>query len=292
MMPGIGGFGRYGHRQGGGPEAPVELRFVDLLLIVVATVMFMAVLLTVVSAFTSSGQPDVAPRITTTSAPSALVGEPYQLTLAALGEGQLSWRLVQGTLPEGLALNSAGVLQGTAGRAEQQLITVGVQDSQHRGDQRQLQISTQSVGPAQRQPTRLQVTSPTILLPGGTAGQAYRYTFGANSGTPPLRWQLSGGALPSGLSLASDGNLVGSPNDAGTGDFVVSVTDSTGASVRQQVRLEVLPAPSGWWGTFLTWLLRVITWLGYALLLLTLWTIVFGAGPSEGHRGLIHLFRA
>ncbi len=52
----------------------------------------------------------------------------------------------------------------------------------------------------------------------------------------------------------------------------------------------VQPAPSGWWGTLLTWLVRGITWLGYLLLVLTMWTIVFGAAPSEGHGGLIGWF--
>lgn len=102
---------------------------------------------------------------------------------------------------------------------------------------------------------------------------------------------MTGGALPSGLALTGDGALVGNPTAEVTSRFTVAVTDGTGTSTTQRVGLVVQPAPSGWWGVLLHWLWRIITWLGYLLLVLTLWTIVFGAGPSDGHRGLIHLFR-
>lgn len=290
MMRGFGGFGSHG-RGRGGPEAPVELRFVDLLLIVVATVMFMAVLLTVVSALSSNGRPDVAPRITTVSAPAALTGRPYQLTLAAVGEGTLTWQLVRGPLPSGLALDPSGVLHGTAARAEQDMVTIGVRDDQHRTDQRQLLVSTQLTGPAAPQPSALRVESPTVLLPDGIAGRPFHYAFGANADTPPLTWRLAGGTLPAGTALAGDGSLVGNPDDAGTSDFTMSVTDATGAATRQHVRLVVQPAPAGWWGQVWTWVLRIITWIGYVLVAVVLWTIVFGTGPDPGHPGLIDMFR-
>ena len=67
-------------RRGRGRAAdhPVELRFVDMLLIVIATLMFVAVVLSVTSAFSTrqpgGGRPVAAPQITTDSVAPAGVG--------------------------------------------------------------------------------------------------------------------------------------------------------------------------------------------------------------------------
>jgi hypothetical protein len=289
MMRGgmLGGWGQHGNGDG----VPVELRFVDLLLIVVATVMFMAVLLTVVSAFTSGGRPDIAPRITTGSAPSALVGQHYDLTLAAVGgDDSYHWRLVMGALPDGLTLDVSGAVHGIARRAQQSSVTVEVRDGQQRSARRPLLFTAQAAGPARAHPSPPRMVSPTALLPDATVGSPYRYALGA-SGTPPLRWRVIGDTLPGGLALTDDGALIGNPTNDGASDFAVTVVDSTGATSSQRVRLEVQPAPSGWWGTVLNWLWHGITYLGYLLLALTLWTVVFGAAPSAGHGGLIGRFR-
>lgn len=289
MMPGA--FGGWG-RRGGGDSPPVELRFVDLLLIVVATVMFMAVLLTVVSAFTSGGRPDIAPRVTTTSAPSALVGQPYDLTLAAVGgDGTFAWRLAAGTLPDGLTLGGNGMVSGVARRDQQTNATVEVRDGQHRAARQELLFTTQSSGPAPTQPSTLRVASPVALLPDATVGRPYSYMFTTSAGRPPFRWRVTGGSLPGGLALTAEGALVGAPNSDGTSDFTVLVGDGTGASTTQRVHVVVRPAPTGWWGTLLSWLWHGITYLGYLLLFLTLWTLVFGAAPTEGHGGLIEWIR-
>ena len=80
-------------------------------------------------------------------------------------------------------------------------------------------------------------------LPAGTAAIAYSQTFTASSGTAPYTWALDSGALPSGLSLSSGGVLNGTPTTAGTFNFKVRVTDSTGITATNSFSLTINPAP-------------------------------------------------
>ncbi|MFO0974149.1 MAG: putative Ig domain-containing protein [Phycisphaerae bacterium] len=74
-------------------------------------------------------------------------------------------------------------------------------------------------------PLPLSITTPSPL-PSGSAGVAYAQTIAASGGTPPYAFAVAGGALPAGLSLQPDGNLIGSPSACGPFSFSVQVTDS------------------------------------------------------------------
>ena len=58
------------------------------------------------------------------------------------------------------------------------------------------------------------------------ANTAYSMVLSASGGTTPYAWNVSSGALPSGIFLSRDGVLSGTPTSAGTSSFMVSVTDS------------------------------------------------------------------
>jgi Putative Ig domain len=60
----------------------------------------------------------------------------------------------------------------------------------------------------------------------GVAGRFYSMTLAATGGTPPYRWSVAGGTLPSGLSLSANGTIDGVPNFAGSSTFVAQVIDS------------------------------------------------------------------
>lgn len=73
----------------------------------------------------------------------------------------------------------------------------------------------------------------TTSLPSGTVGNTYAMTLAAAGGAPPYKWSLTGGTLPSGLSLnASSGEIAGKPAAAVTrSSLTFKVTDS-GATVQ------------------------------------------------------------
>ncbi|HXI14272.1 MAG TPA: choice-of-anchor Q domain-containing protein [Thermoanaerobaculia bacterium] len=67
----------------------------------------------------------------------------------------------------------------------------------------------------------------TTALRSGTTGSAYSETLTASGGAPPYTWTVASGALPPGLSLASNGSISGTPTTTGIFDFTARVTDSS-----------------------------------------------------------------
>src|SRR4029434_4565421 len=61
----------------------------------------------------------------------------------------------------------------------------------------------------------------------GVQGRRYTTSLSAVGGTPPYRWALVGGALPSGLSLSASGVVDGVPNFSGASTFAAHVADSS-----------------------------------------------------------------
>ena len=70
------------------------------------------------------------------------------------------------------------------------------------------------------------VSIATLTVSEGVLGRFYSMTLTAAGGSPPYRWMLVGGGLPSGLSLSSSGTIDGVPNFAGSSAFAVQVVDS------------------------------------------------------------------
>ena len=70
-------------------------------------------------------------------------------------------------------------------------------------------------------------------LPDGKVGEAYSQILTAN-GTTPIKWSISGGALPDGLSLNKDtGKISGTPTTAGSSTFTVKATNSAGSNTKE-----------------------------------------------------------
>lgn len=62
----------------------------------------------------------------------------------------------------------------------------------------------------------------------GAVNVAYSFTFQA-TGDVPITWTVSVGAVPTGLSLASNGALTGTPTGTGTTNFTVQATNAQGS---------------------------------------------------------------
>ena len=94
-----------------------------------------------------------------------------------------------------------------------------------------------AAGPAFAQQTATQSLTLTVVAPtlsittttlsNGIVGTAYSRTMAATGGVAPLTWSVSGGALPTGLSLAAGTGIVsGTPTTAGPYSVTIKVTDN------------------------------------------------------------------
>lgn len=66
-------------------------------------------------------------------------------------------------------------------------------------------------------------------VPNGTVGVFYSAILTTDGGVFPYRYTVTAGTLPSGLTLASDGTLSGTPVAAGNANFTITALDSSGA---------------------------------------------------------------
>lgn len=73
----------------------------------------------------------------------------------------------------------------------------------------------------------------TTSLPAATVGATYSQSLSGTGGVPPYTWTISGGALPTGLTMSSSGVISGTPTTAGTFAFSVRLTDASGTSVAE-----------------------------------------------------------
>ena len=100
-------------------------------------------------------------------------------------------------------------------------------------------------GGATGEPITVQTTS----IPKGYVAQQYETALTAKGGITPLKWEVKEGSLPPGVSLHSEGVLVGVPSEAGEFSFTVTVKDSgRPAHEKEQKLVLVVVAPM-----FLQW---------------------------------------
>jgi hypothetical protein len=134
-----------------------------------------------------------------------------------------------GTQSLGLATTSHSFLAG-----------LGAVDSKHNGYLDEIQVFNRALSAAEI--LSIYTTGSSGLcyslaaltpgtLPNGTAGTAYNQTLTASNGTAPYAYTVTSGAVPTGLTLASNGTLSGIPAAPGAFGFTVTATDSISGSV-------------------------------------------------------------
>ena len=80
----------------------------------------------------------------------------------------------------------------------------------------------------------------TTTLPKAFLRQTFRVQLQAEGGIAPLKWQLTDGNLPGGVTLIPDGTLSGIPAATGEFQFTVTVTDSGKPSVQRSQALTLM----------------------------------------------------
>jgi hypothetical protein len=163
--------------------------------------------------------------------PSGVVNTPYTATVTATGgRGPYSFALLNGTLPAGLTLTSAGVISGTPTAVGSTRFNLQLTDNAG------TQVSQTFV--ITIAPTPLLLTTPPLSNTVQNAPLSVQ--FAGSGGVPPYSF-LEFGALPPGVTLSSAGLLSGTPTTAGTYPFVVYIDDAAGSSANGKYSLLVAP---------------------------------------------------
>ncbi len=173
--------------------------------------------------------------IGTSSLADALIGAPYSQQLrAAGGTPPYTWSLSNGSLPDGVKLDSgSGLLSGTPTAVGTFNFTLRAADSVSAFAERQFQITTAA--------GLIITTAP--VLPAATVGLQYSQSLDGAGGKPPYIWSISSGGLPSGITLnTATGALAGVPSVAGAFQFTVDVSDSLARKASKPFQLTVAAA--------------------------------------------------
>jgi large repetitive protein len=152
--------------------------------------------------------------------------------------GSCTWSIVSGSVPSGLQLSSAGVLSGTPNGTTNASFTLQVSGSNGNVSK----VFSLQVMASTPQPLSITTSSP---LGDTTIGNSVSNGLFAQGGTPAYTWSLVSGSLPLGVSLVGPSEtlsstlnpgiayLAGRPQQPGTFNFTLRVTDGVGAHVDQ-----------------------------------------------------------
>ncbi len=166
----------------------------------------------------------ICPTITINPAtlPAGTVGAAYSQVLSATGgTSPYSFGTNISALPPGLTLNTNGTLSGTP-------TTPGNYDFIIRGNDANGCFGERSYTLIVNNPVCPTITVNPATLPNGNTGAAYNQTLSATGGLAPYSFSSQTTALPPGLTLATNGNLSGTPTIVGSYNFTVRSTDANG----------------------------------------------------------------
>lgn len=171
------------------------------------------------------------PSISGTTLPSGVVGTWYSQQLSGTGTTPLKWSINSGVLPSGLTLSTTGLISGYPTIAGTKTFTVNVTDANNAS-------TTMTFTMVVNAPPTITTTT----IPDGVVGQSYIQQL-AGTGSGALQWSVTGGWLPSGITLNSNGALWGTPTQAGTWSFQAQVTDASGLHTVKLLTVKIDNSP-------------------------------------------------
>ena len=175
--------------------------------------------------------------------PRGTVGQPYSHRVEwkpGTGCPPYTYAVVGGDFPPGLSLSSDGYLGGVPtkeGRYSFYIRQTDMCGPEGEGNS-PFVITIDGLVPAPPPPPPLVVSSGS--LPTAEATLPYAATLSATGGSGSRSWSLSGGQLPQGLVLSSDGRVAGTPQVGGSFAFKATVTAGN-SSASADFALTVIP---------------------------------------------------
>ncbi len=169
--------------------------------------------------------------------PGMVAGQAYSQSLSANGGvGPYTFSMASGVLPPGVSMSAAGVISGAPTGAGTFNFNVLATDANGFTGNRNYSLTVGA--------PVLNIVTP-ATLPTATGGAAYSQLFTTSGGNAPYSYAIYSGALPSGMTLSSDGTLSGTPTASGSFNFTVrSIDSTTGVSapyaVLKNITLDVL----------------------------------------------------
>jgi hypothetical protein len=166
-------------------------------------------------------------QITNSTLPVGIVSQPYTATQLTASGGSGSgyvFSTLEGGLPAGFTLSSAGVLQGTPSIPGPNTLLVRVTDSVGASATRQYSITV----------TNFECPNPVAFT-----GSSYSSIIFA-SPFAPIAFAITSGQLPTGFNLqAGQGAISGTSNAEALFNFTVQATNGAGLTVSRACRIEV-----------------------------------------------------
>ena len=158
-------------------QVPVEMRFIDMFMAALGSLVFMAMLLSFLLRYIPPGKPipgQPAPpppsalRIVTRALPPAYVGEPYEVAFAYRGgAGAVVWQVPAGLteLPTGLRFDAQrGLLTGTPGERAIARFVLQAADLHGGEDRRPLELVVQAARKSSKRPEVISAAVVAVLL--------------------------------------------------------------------------------------------------------------------------------
>ena len=171
--------------------------------------------------------------ILTTSIPSAVVNTQYEYALQyQVASGySVSWSKLSGDLPGNFAISENGVISGITDTSGVFPFVVGLSAAGITVSKDfTLTVLTHS-------DTQSSVKITSTITPDGKIGESY--TTVLTSSPSGAYWSLSGGLLPPGLTLSSDGVLSGVPTVVGVFSFYVTASMASYSSSTQEFEITI-----------------------------------------------------
>jgi MYXO-CTERM domain-containing protein len=168
--------------------------------------------------------------IGTRSLPDATLGSDYVVSLVAVGGVQpYTWRITEGSPPDGLGLAPDGTLFGSPSEAGFTNFGVEVRDNASTTASVALTLDVRSPG---------NLTIVTSELPEAELEQPYSHQLIAVGGVGTVTWR-GVTVVPDGLTVTGDGILTGIPEIVGSYRFRVEATDARGTADTNELSLIV-----------------------------------------------------